>query len=161
MKSLEDGPAKPLTSSPPTALTRQVSFGSALSLNMMNMIGVGPFITLPLVVIAMGGPQAMLGWVLGALIAVCDGLVWAELGAMMPQAGGSYAYLREIYGRDRGGRLASFLYVWQMGFSGPLSIASGCIGLAQYAAYLWPPLANSVFGHSKFAALGAVRFTSL
>lgn len=145
----------------PLALTRQVSFGSALSLNMMNMIGVGPFITLPLVVIAMGGPQAMLGWVLGAFIALCDGLVWAELGAMMPQAGGSYAYLREMYGRDRAGRLASFLYVWQLGFSAPLSIASGCIGLAQYAAYLWPPLANPVFGHSNLPLLAGLRFTSL
>jgi APA family basic amino acid/polyamine antiporter len=146
---------------PPPSLTRQVSFGSALSLNMMNMIGVGPFITLPLVVIAMGGPQAMLGWVLGAFIAVCDGLVWAELGAMMPQAGGSYAYLREMYGPDRAGRLASFLYVWQLGFSAPLSIASGCIGLAQYAAYLWPSLAASVFPHSELAWFGQLHFTSL
>ena len=141
-----------------SGLTRQVSFGSALSLNMMNMIGVGPFITLPLVVIAMGGPQAMLGWVLGALIAVCDGLVWAELGATMPQAGGSYAFLREIYGREKAGRLASFLYVWQLGFSAPLSIASGCIGLAQYAAYLWPGLTAKVGGspvrYSNLVAAG-------
>ncbi len=70
---------------------------------MMYMIGVGPFITLPLIVAAMGGSQALLGWMLGALIAVCDGLVWAELGAAMPEAGGSYAFLREIYGpRGRG-----------------------------------------------------------
>ncbi len=158
-------PSENAASLPPrnnaSALTRQVGFGSALSLNMMNMIGVGPFITLPLVVIAMGGPQAMLGWVLGALIAICDGLVWAELGAMMPQAGGSYAYLREMYGPNRGGRLASFLYVWQLGFSAPLSIASGCIGLAQYAAYLWPPLANSVFPHVHAPLLQQVHFTAL
>jgi amino acid transporter len=128
---------------------------------MMNMIGVGPFITLPLVVLAMGGPQAMLGWVLGACIAVCDGLVWAELGAMMPRAGGSYAYLREMYGPERAGRLASFLYVWQLGFSAPLSIASGCIGLAQYAAYLWPPLADQVFPGAKTPLLAGLHFTSL
>jgi amino acid transporter len=146
-------------SRPSPTLTRQVSFGSALSLNMMNMIGVGPFITLPLVVIAMGGPQAMLGWVLGAFIAICDGLVWAELGAMMPQAGGSYTYLRDIYGRDSWGRLASFLYVWQLGFSAPLSIASGCIGLAQYAAYLWPALGHNLFAQASF--LGSLKFTSL
>jgi APA family basic amino acid/polyamine antiporter len=147
--------------SEPAALKRQVGFGSALSLNMMNMIGVGPFITLPLVVIAMGGPQAMLGWVLGAFIAICDGLVWAELGAMMPRAGGSYAYLRDIYGRERVGRMVSFLYVWQLGFSAPLSIASGCIGLAQYAAYLWPRLGNRVFAHPELPLLGGLRFTSL
>src|SRR5271156_4928498 len=134
MKSPADESFNPPVSQPPSAqaapaLARQVSFGSALSLNMMNMIGVGPFITLPLVVIAMGGPQAYLGWVLGALIAVCDGLVWAELGAMMPEAGGSYAFLRGIYGEHTGGRLASFLYPWQLCFSAPLSIASGCIGM--------------------------------
>ena len=125
---------------PAPTLERKVGLGSAISLNMMNMIGVGPFITLPLVVAAMGGPQAILGWVLGALIAICDGLVWAELGAAMPEAGGSYAFLREIYGRDGVGRWISFLYIWQLGFTAPLSIASGCIGLAQYAAYLWPVL---------------------
>ena len=122
---------------------------------MMNMIGVGPFITLPLVVAAMGGPQAMLGWILGALIAVCDGLVWAELGAAMPEAGGSYTFLREIYGRDGAGRWASFLYIWQLGFSAPLSIASGCIGLTQYAAYLWPALGNAVPG------VAHIRYTSV
>jgi amino acid transporter len=116
---------------------------------------VGPFITLPLVVVAMGGPQAMLGWILGALIAVCDGLVWAELGAAMPEAGGSYAFLREIYGREGAGRWASFLYIWQLGFSAPLSIASGCIGLAQYAAYLWPGLGTPVrsFPHLHYTSL--------
>jgi amino acid transporter len=161
MQKSSGNPTNPNAEQPPVSLTRQVSFGSALSLNMMNMIGVGPFITLPLVVIAMGGPQAMLGWVLGALIAICDGLVWAELGAMMPQAGGSYAYLREMYGPNRAGRLASFLYVWQLGFSAPLSIASGCIGLAQYAAYLWPKLAGNVFPSARFAPLATLHFTSL
>ena len=123
-----------------------MGLASGVSLNMMNMIGVGPFITLPLVVAAMGGPQAMLGWLLGALIAVCDGLVWAELGAAMPEAGGSYAFLREIYGREGAGRFASFLYIWQMGFSAPLSIASGCIGFAEYAAFMAPGLRRHWLG---------------
>lgn len=130
-------------------LKRQLGLGNAISLNMMNMIGVGPFITLPLVVAAMGGPQAMLGWIIGAVIAVCDGLVWAELGAAMPEAGGSYAFLREIYGRDGAGRWISFLYIWQLGFSAPLSIASGCIGLAQYAGYLWPGLNHTLPSFSR------------
>ena len=134
------------TSAQAPALERKLGLGSAISLNMMNMIGVGPFITLPLVVAAMGGSQAILGWVLGAFIALCDGLVWAELGAAMPEAGGSYAFLREMYGREGAGRWISFLYIWQLGFSAPLSIASGCIGLAQYAAYLWPVLNVPVLG---------------
>jgi len=143
---------------PAPVLERKVGLSSAISLNMMNMIGVGPFITLPLVVAAMSGSLgswgAILGWVLGAVIAMCDGLVWAELGAAMPEAGGSYAFLREIYGRDSAGRLVSFLYIWQLGFTAPLSIASGCIGLAQYAAYLWPVLNAPVWD-------GRVRIVSL
>jgi amino acid transporter len=107
---------------------------------MIDMIGVGPFITMPLVVGAMGGPQAMLGWVIGALLAICDGLVWAELGAAMPGSGGSYQYLREIYGPNRLGKLVSFLFIWQLSFSAPLSIASGAIGFAKYTAYLIPGL---------------------
>src|SRR6266853_1497483 len=121
-------------------LIRGMGRGSATALNMIDMIGVGPFITMPLILGAMGGPQAMLGWIVGALFAVCDGLVWAELGAAMPGSGGSYRYLREIYGPQKMGRLISFLFIWQLSFSAPLSIASGCIGLAGYAAYYWPGL---------------------
>lgn len=138
-------PANPLTQAD-AELPRELGQGSAVALNMLEMVGVGPFITLPLIVSAMGGPQAMLGWVLGALLALCDGLVWAELAAAMPEAGGSYAYLREIYGPGRLGRLVSFLYVWQFTLSAPLVMASGAIGLAQYASYLFPSLASNVSG---------------
>lgn len=127
-----------------TQLVRGLGLGGAIALNVNLMIGVGPFITMPLVIQAMGGPQAMLGWVMGALLAMCDGLIVAELGAAMPEAGGSYAYIRDIYGRERLGRLLSFLYVWQLTFSAPLSIASGCIGFSLYAAYLWPGLLHPV-----------------
>ena len=131
--------------SPPEAaakpqLVRGIGLGSATALNMIDMIGVGPFITIPLIISAMGGPQAMLGWVLGAVLAICDGLVWAELGAAMPGSGGSYRYLLQIYGPQKLGRLVSFLFIWQLSFSAPLSIASGAIGLSQYAAFFWPRL---------------------
>src|ERR1700738_2438251 len=135
------------TRSAPPSLIRGVGLGSATALNMIDMIGVGPFITLPLMVSAMGGPQAMLGWILGAIFAICDGLVWAELGAAMPQSGGSYGYLREIYGPRSLGRLVSFLFVWQLSFSAPLSIASGSIGLAGYASYFWPGLEKQYAAH--------------
>src|SRR5205807_8304243 len=92
------------------------------------------------VVPAMGGQQALLAWIVGAVLAICDGLVWAELGAAMPGAGGSYVYLREIYGPKRLGKLVSFLFIWQLSFSAPLSIASGAIGVAKYTAYLLPNL---------------------
>jgi len=127
-------------SSESTGLIRGVGLAGAVRLNVLDMIGVGPFITLPLIVIAMHGPQAMLGWILGAVLAMCDGLVWAELGASFPAAGGSYEYLKQSYGPSSLGRLVSFLFIWQLTFSAPLSIASGCIGLAAYAGYLWPSL---------------------
>src|SRR5580700_10998332 len=128
-------------------LVRGIGLRGAISLNMINMIGVGPFVTLPLIVLAMHGPPAILGWILGAVLAACDGLVWAELGAAMPRAGGSYEYLRTIYGPKRWGRFLSFLYIWQLSFSAPLSIASGCVGLAQYAGYLWPALRKVYFSY--------------
>src|ERR1044072_2681575 len=104
---------------------------------MTNMIGIGPFITIPLPMSALGGPQAMLGWVVGLLIVICDGTVWSELGAAMPGSGGSFRYLREGYGGQRFGRLMGFLFVWQFILSGPLEIASGYIGFAQYLGYIW------------------------
>ncbi len=121
-------------------LVRGIGLGSATALNMIDMIGVGPFITIPLIVTVMGGPQAMLGWILGAVLAVCDGLVWAELGAAMPGSGGSYRYLKEIYGPQKLGRAVSFLFIWQLSFSAPLSIASGAVGFSQYASFFWPGL---------------------
>src|ERR1700756_3333796 len=109
------------TQPPPPSLIRGMGLWSATALNMIDMIGVGPFITMPLVLSAMGGPQALLGWILGALLAVCDGLVTAELSASLPGSGGSYRYLREMYGPQRWGRLISFLFIWQVSFSAPLS----------------------------------------
>jgi basic amino acid/polyamine antiporter, APA family len=146
-----DSPAKPDSSSP--GLIRGMGLGSATALNMIDMIGVGPFITMPLVLGAMGGPQAMLGWIAGALLAVCDGLVSAELGAAFPGSGGSYRYLSEIYGPRKWGRLISFLFIWQISFSAPLSIASGCIGLAGYAAYYWPHLETVYAAHTAVLSI--------
>ena len=127
---------------PTSHLRRELGLVSATSLAITDMIGIGPFITIPLFLSTMGGPQAMLGWILGALLAFCDGLVWAELGAAMPKAGGSYNYLRAAFGPDGAGRWLSFLVVWQIMFSAPLSVASGCIGFSNYIRYLLPSLAT-------------------
>src|SRR5882672_1085056 len=123
-------------------LVRRFGLLQATALNMTNMIGIGPFITIPVLMSALGGPQAMLGWIVGLLIAIPDGMIWSELGAAMPGSGGSYLYLREGFGRQTFGRLMAFLFIWQFILSGPLEIASGCIGFAQYLAYLWPALAR-------------------
>src|SRR6476469_4302752 len=140
-------------------LIRGIGLWGATTLNMIDMIGVGPFITIPLIIAAMGGPQAMLGWILGALLVVCDGLVWAELGAALPGSGGSYRYLAEIYGPRGFGRLMSFLFIWQLTFSAPLSIASGGIGLAQYATYIFPGLGHET--KVSLPVLGAVEINAI
>jgi len=139
-------------------LIRGLTLFPATALNMVDMIGVGPFITLPLIVAAMGGAQAIYGWIGGAVLAMSDGLIWAELGAAMPKAGGSYEYLEEIYGRRRLGRLFSFLFVFQLIFSAPVSMATGCIGLANYTSYMFPAL-NHVFWSAtvRFHFLGLVE----
>jgi amino acid transporter len=121
----------------PPRLARRFGLLPATALNMTNMIGVGPFITIPLLMSALGGPQAMLGWAVALVIVLCDGMVWSELGAAMPGSGGSFRYLREAFARTPLGRLVPFLFVWQFVLSGPLEIASGYIGFAQYAGYIW------------------------
>jgi amino acid transporter len=133
------------TPTPPeeSHLIRRFTLLPATALNMTNMIGIGPFITIPLLMTALGGPQAMLGWIVALVIVVCDGMVWSELGAAMPGSGGSFHYLREAFGRAKFGRLMGFLFVWQFILSGPLEIASGYIGFAQYASYIWKGLTRS------------------
>ncbi len=120
-----------------THLLRRFGLLQATALNMSNMIGIGPFITIPLLMSAMNGPQALLGWFVALLIAIPDGMIWSELGAAMPGSGGSYLYLREGYGRETFGRLLAFLFIWQFIISGPLEIASGYIGFSTYLGYVW------------------------
>src|SRR5690349_24599363 len=108
---------------------------------MSQMCGLGTFITVPAMVVVFGGPQAILGWVLGALLAFCDGLVWAELGAAMPGAGGTYIYLREAF-QYRTGRLMPFLFVWTAVLFIPLIMSTGVIGLVQYLGVLWPAVVD-------------------
>lgn len=117
-----------------------MSLFPALTSNMLNMVGVGPFLTIPLILGALNGPQALLGWLFGALIAFCDGLVWAELGAAMPDTGGSYDYLQQAFGPRSLGKLMGFLFLWQVMLAGPLMAASGGVGFADYARYLYPQM---------------------
>jgi amino acid transporter len=105
---------------------------------MIDMVGIGPFVVLPLVIKTLGGPQFLWAWVLGAVVSIVDAFVWSELGAAFPQAGGSYKFLKISYGEQRWGRLLSFLYVWQTLIQAPLVVASGAIGFAQYTSYLMP-----------------------
>ncbi len=121
-------------------LQRRLGLLQAVSLNMSMMVGIGPFITIPTLLGTMGGPQAMLGWILGGLVALCDGMVWSELAAAFPGSGGTYHFYDSVYGESRPGRLLKFLFVWQFLFSGPLEIATGAIGVAKYLGYFIPVL---------------------
>jgi fructoselysine transporter len=127
-------------------LERGLGLKEATALNMIDMVGIGPFVTIPLVIQYMGGPQCLLAWLAGALLSVLDGFVWSELGAAMPQAGGSYVFLREAYGPGRWGRLMSFLFIWQTLIQAPLVMASAAIGFSEYFGYLVPlgPVAERV-----------------
>jgi fructoselysine transporter len=135
-----------MTTSPPTIATagsqpqleRGLGLKEAVALNMIEIVGIGPFVVSSMVIKAMGGPQALLAWLAGALLATLDGFVWSELGAAMPRAGGSYVFLKEAYGPQRWGRLMSFLFVWQTLIHGPLSMASAAIGFSEYVKYLHP-----------------------
>ena len=135
----------------PQHLRRELGLAQSTALAITDMVGIGPYITIPLLLATMGGPKAMLAWFVGAAIAFSDGLVWAELGAALPKAGGSYNYLREAYGPAGAGRWLSFLMVWQIMFSAPLSVASGSIGFANYFHYLTP--AMPVWGERLLAGL--------
>ncbi len=119
---------------------RGMGLFGACSSNMLNMIGVGPFLSIPLVLIAVHGSKILLAWTLGAVISLCDGFVWAELGSAMPFSGGPYFYLRHAFGAESYGRVASFLVLWSSVLTAPLLIASGAVGFAQYLHYLWPNL---------------------
>ncbi|MGH9325913.1 MAG: APC family permease [Terriglobia bacterium] len=134
-------------------LHRRLGLLNAVSINMSNMIGIGPFITVPIIIATMGGPQALLSWLVGAILAIVDGLVISELGAALPGSGGTYVFLRDGYGRERWGRLMAWMFAWEFLFFGTLEIASGTIGMTQYMTYLWRGLAEHPWG-MKFVAAG-------
>src|SRR6266566_2631504 len=122
---------------PNKGFIRSVGLPTAIAINMTQMCGIGPFITIPLMVAAFGGPQAILGWIAGAILALSDGLIWSELGAAMPGAGGTYIYLREAF-QYRTGRLMPFIFSWTAVLFIPLIMSTGVIGLVTYLGYLWP-----------------------
>ncbi|BBX35626.1 amino acid permease [Mycolicibacterium mageritense DSM 44476 = CIP 104973] len=138
-----------VTSQP--TLERRIGPLQATAINMTQMCGIGPFVTIPAMVATIGGPEAMFGWIIGAILALADGLIWAELGAAMPGAGGTYLYLREAF-QYRTGRLMPFLFVWSAVLFIPLIMSTGIIGLVQYLGYLIP----GVTSESGNTALGKV-----
>jgi amino acid transporter len=148
------GIATPASSPAAPHFTRALGLRSAIAVNMTQMCGIGPFITIPQIIAAMGGPQAILGWILGAVLATADGLVWAELGAAMPGAGGTYLYLREAF-QYRTGRLMPFLFIWSVMVFIPLTMSTGVVGIVDYLRYYVPDLSLAA-GHAISLAITAL-----
>jgi basic amino acid/polyamine antiporter, APA family len=142
----------PLPGAVHVPLPRRLGLLNAISINMSNMVGTGPFITVPAIVATLGGPQSLIAWGVGALLAIADGLVFAELGSSIPASGGSYIFLRECLGRHRWGRMMAWIFVWQFLFSGTLEIATSSIGMAEYTGFLWPKLLTYRWGIKLLAA---------
>ena len=120
-----------------SSLQRKISLLQATAINMIDMVGIGPFVVMPLVIGLVGSGLFLWAWILGAFISLMDGMIWSELGAAYPLAGGSYNFLKQAYG-PKWGKLLSFLFVWQTCIQAPLVVASGAIGFAQYFSYLVP-----------------------
>jgi amino acid transporter len=140
-------------------LDRGMGLLQATATNVIGMIGVGPFLTIPLMVTAMGGPHLIYAWAFGAVLALCDGLVYAELGAALPGSGGPYVYLREAYAPFGLGRLMAFVFIFQVMLVAPLSIAGGAVGFADYLAFYWTSM--SPWQHNVVAASVCVAVTAL
>ena len=140
-------------------LERRIGPVQATAINMTQMCGIGPFVTIPAMVATIGGPEAMFGWIIGAIVALADGLIWAELGAAMPGAGGTYIYLREAF-QYRTGRLMPFLFVWSAVLFIPLIMSTGIIGLVQYLGYLIPGVTDES-GNTTLGKIIGVGITLL
>src|SRR5580692_10446353 len=143
-------------------LKRAIDLRGAISINVITMIGIGPLVTIPLVIAALGGPLALVGWIAGAVVASCDGLVWAELSSRYPGSGGTYVYLRAAFGEHTLGRALAFLFNWQFLLYAPCLLASGYIGFANYAAYLLPLAGSSTPVHDAIAmGVGVLTIVTL
>jgi fructoselysine transporter len=121
-----------------TPLTnRKINLVQATAINMIDMVGIGPFVVMPLVVSYFDNGLFIWAWIFGAFTAFVDAMTWSELGAKYPLAGGTYNFHRIAFG-EKGGRLMSFLFVWQTSIQAPLVVASATIGFAQYLTYIVP-----------------------
>src|SRR5215471_10369129 len=122
-----------MQSTPTPTLDRGLGLGQATAVNITQIVGAGVFATIPLILGVLPGPYALLAWLVGGVLILFDSMIWGELGAALPAAGGSYHFLLESYGRHRWGRLMAFLFVWQILISGPLEVGSGLVAARQFS----------------------------
>jgi len=140
-------------------LDRGMGLLAATATNIIAMVGIGPFLVIPLMLTTIGGPHIVYAWVVGAILAVCDGLVYAQFGAALPGSGGPYLYLREAFRPFGFGRLMGFVYICQVTLVAPLAVAGGAVGFADYLQYYWPAMPH--VAHGLIAAAVCVCVTAL
>ena len=116
-------------------LRRELSLTHATVLNMIDMVGIGPFVTLPIILFAIPGKFSLIPWAIGAVLGLVDGLIWAELGAAWPKAGGSYVFLQKLF-KGKAGKAMAFLYIVQTSIHTPLVITSACLGFINYLRFI-------------------------
>jgi amino acid transporter len=143
----------------PAQLERRMGFLEATATNIISMVGIGPFLTIPFMITAMNGPHIIYAWIAGGVLALCDGLVYAHLGAALPGSGGPYLYLREAYKPFGLGRLMAFLFIFQTILVAPLSIAGGAVGFSDYLQFYWATMSPAA--HHTVAALVCLVMTAL
>lgn len=158
---MTDAPGRPAPGGAPvrSELDRGMSLLPATATNIISMVGIGPFLTIPVMITAMNGPHVIYAWIVGAIIALADGLVYAHLGAALPGSGGPYLYLREAYKPFGLGRLMAFFFIFQTILVAPLSVAGGAVGFADYLRYYWT--AMSPAAHHALAAGVCLALTAL
>lgn len=146
---------------PPTAphLDRGLGLLQATATNIVTMVGIGPFLMIPFMVAAMDGPHLIYAWLAGALLAMCDGLVYAQLGAALPGSAGQYLYLREAFTPLGLGRYVSFMFICMIVLVAPLSVAGGAVGFANYLQFAWTTMTPAQ--HHLVAAAVCVVMTAL
>ncbi len=144
-------------------LERKMGLLQATATNIISMVGVGPFLTIPFMLAAMNGPHILYPWIAGAFLALCDGLVYAQLGAAIPGSGGGYLYLREAFKPFGLGRLMAFLFIFQIILIAPLSVAGGAVGFADYLQFFWqmPPWQHHLIAAGVCLAMTALLWRDI
>jgi APA family basic amino acid/polyamine antiporter len=142
----------PVAPAPPDeGLVRALGLGSAVLFVLGSVIGSGIFLTTGNMAAALPSPSLLIAaWVAGGVIALSGGLTYAEMGAMYPNSGGVYVYLREAFGP-----LIAFLYGWAallVFFSG--GIAAVAVGFADYVSYFVPALSTTRIVWSAATPIG-------
>ena len=107
-------------------LSRSLGLRHAIAIVVGTVIGSGIFLVPKEMIEAVGSAKLVyLAWLVGGILSIFGALTYAELGALKPQAGGEYVYVRDGYGP-----LAGFLYAWTwFVIAKPASIATITAGL--------------------------------